>query len=433
MEQGVHKLKEQALHINGTTLYSLTNTHLNTFCVAVYARAGSIYETDENNGISHLLEHVIFRNINRKYNGRFYDLLAENGLQFSGSTYKEFLCFSIDGPSFGFAFACEALCSIFEPIALSTQELEEEKRRIKAEIREKGERYTLRYLHSKKVWQGTNGERRILGSCKILDRISRKTLENERRKIFSGDNCFFYVTGCATDSDMGMLRERIAALDINQQPLSRSNMIHGEGAFCERDSALTVRDGYACEICLGFDTSPQNYSGGIYDVIYQILFARDNALLFQQLSEKDPLLYSYDATYEQYDNAGCMVLAFEIPVDKLEEALSRVVEVLWDLKCGKFNLKANLNYELANWTRLLDAPEDLNWNLAYYNHILATTPVQYEKELFGRLADVTREKIMQAAQNIFARKNLTVCLEGPKRKIKTEHLNEILGRLDMKA
>ena len=91
--------------INGIKLGVYTNTCFNTFCIGVIVRAGSMFENNNCNGISHLLEHVIFRNLKEQYKENFYELLALNGIDIDACTYKEFLYFSIGGPSYSFEFA----------------------------------------------------------------------------------------------------------------------------------------------------------------------------------------------------------------------------------------------------------------------------------------------------------------------------------------
>ena len=152
--------------------------------------------------------------------------------------------------------------------------------------------------------------------------------------------------------------------------------------------------------------------------------------VFQRLSEHDPLIYSYDSVHEQYDNVGCICFDYEISVDRIEESISRVVDVLCDLKQGRFNFEASLNYELANWIELLDKPEGLNWGLAYNNHILNTTPIQFSSDKLARFDSVEKTYIMEAAKDIFTRRNMTIMLEGKKSRIHIERLNRILDRLD---
>ena len=138
-------MREQELYINGTRIYSLTNHDLHSFCLSLYIRAGSIFEDITENGISHLFEHTVFRNLINKYEN-FYHVMAKRGIDFGGCTYKEFIKFTVTGPSYEFDFASDILCGVFDEIVLDPCAFASEKKRIKAEMRERDERNSLHYL-----------------------------------------------------------------------------------------------------------------------------------------------------------------------------------------------------------------------------------------------------------------------------------------------
>ena len=85
--------------------------------------------------------------------------------------------------------------------------------------------------------------------------------------------------------------------------------------------------------------------------------------------------------------------------------------------------------EIFNSEMNLDNPDNLNWNMAYYNHILKTQPIDYSDEFYGRFR-VTKEQIIDAAKYIFRRCNMTVAVKGDRKKINAEAIEKILESLD---
>ena len=147
-------MQEKSVNINGINIYSLLNPNIRSFCLCLYIRAGSIFETSADNGISHLFEHIVFRNVKLKYDD-FYEQLALHGIDMQGTTYKEFIQLEINGPSYEFSFATDVLCHFFDEIELPKEEFLKEKNRIKAEIRENDERASLDYFFNKIIWNNT--------------------------------------------------------------------------------------------------------------------------------------------------------------------------------------------------------------------------------------------------------------------------------------
>lgn len=417
-------------NVNGIKIHALSNPDLNSFCIGVYVRTGSIFEDEKNNGISHLLEHVVYRNLKKQYNTNFYELLAMNGVDISACTYKEFLYFSVDGPSYSFDFASDLVCKVFGEINIDSNEFELEKARIEAEIREKDEKHTLDYIYNKAVWQGTCAEKNILGCYSTVNRISFKKLNDYRNRVFSKDNVFVIVTGNAGNKEIDSLKNKLENVEISPVNMYFDNNVHSVGNFFKRNNNITVRQDSWNYIKIGFDVDTQKYKGGLHDLIYAVLFKGDKALFYNSMSENNPLIYSYDSTYEQYDDVSNISFKFEVAEEKLYDAFETVVETLNRLKNGDFNFEANYRGELASWKILLDNPSSLNWNLAYNNFILKTDRIDYSAENFGRLKDITKEQIIKAANEIFRTENMTVAMKGNKRKINVEQIKEILLHLD---
>lgn len=421
-------MNEHSASVNGISIYSLTNPNLRSFCLSLYVRAGSIFEDISNNGISHLFEHVVFRNLKNRYEN-FYELLAMRGLCFQGSTYKEFVSFTIDGPQHEFDFAIEILCGLFDEIEPTSHDFNNEKGRIKAEIREEDLRSSLDFYFDSIVWKNSEVEKIVLGYCKTIDRVSVKKINEFRQKVLSAGNCFIYATGNISDENLNALNKKISKLDICQTNPGFTNTVTVNDEFFHREKKIWIKNNYWHYIQIGFDVDCSKYSGGVYDLLYALLFNGDKALVYNYLSEDNPIIYSYDSTFEQYDNVGNINFSFEVDRNKIEDVFKAVVELLNAAKDGRFNFEANLNSEMFNSELDLDKPSNLNWNMAYYNHILKTGPIDYSDEFYGRFR-VTKKQVTDAAKDIFRRCNMTVAMKGNKKRINTDAIEKILESLD---
>lgn len=110
-----------------------------------------MYEPDELNGSTHIWEHILFRKLNRIYQGDFFKILDKLGLTFSACTYKEFVSIKMTGTKKNFKEAAKIIALVFEPINLTSNEIDLEKKRVKSEKREDGEEYSLDYFTQKIV------------------------------------------------------------------------------------------------------------------------------------------------------------------------------------------------------------------------------------------------------------------------------------------
>ena len=128
---------------NGIPLYSITNPHTHGMYISMFLKSGVMYEGENECGITHFFEHIAIRNVNAKMGGRLYHQLDEYGMDFNAATYNEMVQFYVSGNSKTFRRGADIITSLLSPITLSKSEIEAEKNRIKAEIREADERTSL--------------------------------------------------------------------------------------------------------------------------------------------------------------------------------------------------------------------------------------------------------------------------------------------------
>ena len=128
-------MEKSIISDNGIPIYYYRCKHLHYFCISLYIKAGSMYEPDEMNGATHLWEHLMFRKLNRIYNGDFYKHIDKLGLYFSACTYKEFVMIKIKGVTKHFQEAARIISLVFEPNNLTLSEIALEKKNILPSIK----------------------------------------------------------------------------------------------------------------------------------------------------------------------------------------------------------------------------------------------------------------------------------------------------------
>ena len=183
--------EERYLAKNGISVYAHKNPGVHGFSLSLFLRAGSMYEEEGERGITHFLEHVMVRNVNKIKSYGLYSLLDRYSLEFNASTYSEMVQFYVLGATENFSLAGEVIASLFEPIILSASEIDTERRRIKAEIREADDKNSLAGFTSGIVFENTSLGTSILGTNKSVDKITKSRLEEYRKRILRVKTSFF--------------------------------------------------------------------------------------------------------------------------------------------------------------------------------------------------------------------------------------------------
>lgn len=419
---------------NGVDLHYYLNEALHGFCLSIYACAGPMYEGDKESGVSHFVEHVIFRNINLMMNGTLYETLDRLGLNFTAATYKEFIQLTIVGASHNFAAAVEILMMAHQPLKreLVKREFELERGRIKAEIREYDENTSLEYAVKKKAFDGTPLARMITGTTGSVSKISLSACEKARDRIFSAGNFFYYVTGNVSQEDILLLKEKVEGVNFSDFSLSRNNMSAKPCGFGKRELELIKKDSSYYMIELSFDVDTAKSMKPVRNLLYDILFSGENSLFFRELSENLGYIYSYDAKLEEYRNVGALSVSYEVSLANLYASLEKAVEIFNSLKVKAANLDTARVYYTDNAYLALDNAEELNWNMAYENYILGdgsniTESVGKKRDAYLAVAE---EDICNLAKNTFLPYCLVAGIKGKKKKIDENRIIDILNRLN---
>ncbi len=412
---------------NGIKIYSYRNENAHSFFISMFLRAGSMFEREEDGGITHFLEHISIRNVNALMGGRLYALLDKYGLEFNASTFAEMVQFYTGGSPKNFAVAAEVIASVLSPVVVSPVEVAIERDRIKAEIREGDEKNSLAAFSGSVVFENTSLSRSILGTNKTVSRITKSRLERYRQEVMTSGNIFFYVSGNFTDEDISALAREIERYDVREgEP--RRNIAPVPESFCKRSPEVHIKNGDFTILRLTFDIDMSLVSAPALDLIYDMLISGYNSRLFFELSEKRGIFYDINGQLDKYKNIGVFAFSFEIKEEKLYEALELTLAILTDVK-NKIPeesecMKAGY---VDNAPMLLDDSRELNFTFGYGNHIMEQNCKNLDDHI-NSYKRVTPDELQRAMETIFAPENLTVTVKGKKRKIDKARLDGILNR-----
>ncbi len=410
---------------NGIPVFAYTNENSHSFFISAFLKSGSMYESERENGITHFLEHISIRNINKLMGGKLYPTLDRLGMEFNASTYGEMVQFYITGASENFKAGAEIISMILSPIVLDPSEIDAERARIKAEIREADDKSTLAHFTALEVWGGTSLSRPIAGTLGSVSRITLGKLEAYRRRSFTSENCFFYVSGNVSDEELELLAESVGGYSIDIGEI-HDNTAPVPSNFGNRAPSVKLKNADFTKIRFSFDVDMSRVSSAELDLLYDIVLGGYNSDFFVEMSEKRGLFYDLGGSVERYANVASFTFSYEVKESKLYEAVQLTCTlldgyasaVLDEARCMKAGY-------IDNAYMLYDDTRELNFTFAYDNHVLnlGYSSIEDRQRAY---ALVTPERIREVAAEIFNRKNLTVTMKGNRKRVDTERLEKII-------
>ncbi|MBQ8321385.1 MAG: insulinase family protein [Clostridia bacterium] len=419
-------MEKQRTLKNGIELYSYENPSVHGFFISLFLKAGSMYEREDESGITHFLEHVSIRNVNALMNGALYPTLDKYGIEFNASTYNEMVQFYISGAGKNFKLGAEILSHVISPIVLTAAEIDTERQRIKAEIRENDENTSLVAFTNAIVHKGTTLASSITGTAGSTSRITRTRLEAYRRRVFTKENLFLYVTGSFDDSDLDALADAFGERELYSGEV-HENIAPVPLDFGKRAPHVHIKNADFTMARFTFDMDMSRVGGCECDLIYDMLLGGYSSRFFVEMSERRGLFYDITGNVERYKNIGTFAFSFEVRADMLAESVRCALGILLELmrvtpsddECMKAGY-------VDNAAMLLDDSRELNFTLAYDSHIMDERYASLD-ERTEKYRRIDGQMIRSAAIAIFAPENLTLTLKGRKKRIKTDELDGILA------
>ncbi len=319
---------------NGIRVVAEEIPYLKSVSIGVWVGNGSRNEKKEENGISHFIEHMLFKGTKKRSAAQIADEIDAVGGQINAFTAREYTCFYTKTLDAHAEIAMDILSDmIFNP-KLSEEDIILERGVINEEINmyEDSPEDLVYDLYSYAAWGDTPMGRTILGTPETLEKINSDSMRAYIKSHYTSDNIIISVSGNLCENFFVLL----------EQFFGNNRLIKGkpfmEEAHYSPGSILKTKDTEQLQLVVGF-----NGIDIMDESVYSLLVFNNvfgcgmSSRLFQNIREKYGLVYSIYAAHSAYIGTG----SFDIAAGMSAENLSRVAELICEeintIKCGKLS------------------------------------------------------------------------------------------------
>ena len=386
---------------NGLVIASEVMPHLRSVSLGVWVKCGSRFETAEKTGMSHFIEHLLFKGTQTRSASRIAELIDSVGGQLNAFTEKEYVGFYAKVLDEHLPFAFDLLSDIVLNPAFPVREVERERNVIFEEINmvEDSPQELILDLYQEKFWKNHPLGWPISGTKKSVAQITRADVKRFFRQKYKASNMVIAVAGNIRHRDVQRLAERHfseleggTATDPGQSP-----GIHA-GRMVRRKTHLEQT-----HICLG-TIAPSVVSKERYcaHMLCNVLGGGLSSRLFQNIREKRGLVYSIFSMLNMYQDAGSLIVyaacapetALEVLELTLKECRSLREKLIpaEELQRSKENIKGSVMLGLESSSSRMS---HLAQQLIYYGQFHAL------EEILGEVERVTAREIRDMANRMF--------------------------------
>lgn len=399
-------------------LFPMKNTEAITSLFLV--GTGSKYETRKLSGISHLLEHLIFRGTkNYPKPTSISRALDEVGGFYNAFTDKEVLGIIFKTSSENFNLALRILAEMVSKPLLNKEGLVKEKRVVIEEInmREDDPQILILDIWETLLYGDQPAGWLVIGSRETISKISQKDLFNYLKNSFIGKNSVLIVAGNIKEEDMKKsIKKNFSVLSDKKRIKKESVKEHQQ----EPKVFLRFKKTDQTHLCLGVRTfdvfSSKRYALAL---IASLLGGMMSSRLFVEIREKKGLAYYVKTFCEHYTDTGYLVTHAGLNNTKVLEAVEIICKEYQRLKTERITkkeldkAKENLRGRLRLGLETSDSFASFFGLQEVIGQEVLTPQQQWQK-----IAKITPDDILKIAKEVFRPDRLNLALIGPHRKEK---------------
>ena len=397
---------------NGLCVISERMPHVRSISLGIWVRSGSRRETLEQNGMTHFIEHMLFKGTTHRSAEEIARSVDSIGGNLDAFTAKETVCFSAKVLDEHLPIAFEVVSDLVLNPLFRSEDIAREQGVILQEIKmdEDNPDYLVHEIFTQNFWKGHPLGRPILGTKDSIKAMEQERLFPYYRSCFSPDNLIIAAAG---NLEHGRLLELVNQWFGTQEAVPNGHVDLPPVTFAK----IVLRNKKQLEqaqLCVGMPSFPllheKRYA---WSVLNTVVGGGMSSRLFQNIRERQGLAYSVYSDLSPYRDGGLFAVYAGTSASSLRKVVHSIMHELRDLKQNlipdeelrraKDNLKGSLMLGLESTGSRMS---NLARQQMYFGRYMDLD------EMIRRVEAVTAEEIRALAQEAFLAEQVAVTALG---------------------
>jgi predicted Zn-dependent peptidase len=414
MAQEVRNIRRQKLS-NGLTVITEQMQHIRSASIGIWLQTGSRDEDSESNGISHFIEHMVFKGTKHRTAEEIARQVDSIGGNMDAFTAKECICFNVKVLDEHVPTALDILSDLVLNPVFDAADIARERGVILEEIKmdEDNPDYLVHEIFTQNFFKDHPLGKPILGTKETVKRFERPSVVEAYAHRFAPGNI---IVSAAGNLDHDRFVELVTKAFEHMKPWKDGkNGFHSVAP--KTVSRIILRNKKALEqvqLCLGVPAYPiaheKRHAGYILNTL---LGGGMSSRLFQNIRERQGLAYSIYSDLNPYRDTGCLAVYAGTSLASASKVVQSVVKEFRSLKAepvpeeelkrSKAQLKGSLMLSLESSTARMS---NLARQEMYFDRFYDLD------ELIEKIEAVTAEDLTGLANEFFKTDSVAVTVLG---------------------
>jgi predicted Zn-dependent peptidase len=398
---------------NGLIVVTEAMPHVRSVSVGIWVRSGSRSESPRQNGLSHFLEHMVFKGTQRRSAEEIARSMDSVGGMLDAFTAKELTCFNAKVLDEHLPVAFDVISDLMLRPLFAAGDVQKEKQVVLEEIKmeQDNPENVLHEIFTQGFWPDHPLGRPIIGTPETVRSFDSEALIGYYRSWFAPDRLVLTAAG-------NVSHERVLELANREFSSLRAVGPVPEALPPQTGAPIRLepkRDLEQVHLCIGVPSYPLAHEGRFaVAVLNNLLGGGMSSRLFQNIREKRGLAYAVFSETTPYSDTGMLSIYAGTALETAGEVVDLVVKEFRSLKeClvpeeelrrAKDHLKGSLMLSLESTSSRMS---NLARQELYFERFYTLD------EILDSIEAVTREQVQAIARDFFRPDQIAVTVLGP--------------------
>lgn len=381
---------------NSLRIFLNETDSLRSATVGVWIGSGSRFENEENNGISHFIEHIVFKGSEKRNGFEIAEGMDEIGAYVNAYTTKEYTFFYTKALDYQIIKAADILFDMIRNPRLLESDIETEKGVILEEIAmcEDDPADVCSELNERSIFKSTTLGMDILGTRETVASFKEKDFREYMKKFYVPERMIVGVTGNFDREEMlSKIEEYFGSYVCTENPIESYDVPFIKGM------TLKKMDTEQTHIALSFKGIPLEHED-LYSlqVCMFILGTGTSSMLNQRIREQLGLVYSIDSWLGRYLGGGYITVSMSLGTHSEEKALTETIDIIKNFSRNVTERQVEIAKEKLISSLIMSREQPQSKLSAMGHNLLFHGRFIEDDEIINKIKKVQLADVMKAAE-----------------------------------
>ncbi|HBI33855.1 MAG TPA: hypothetical protein DEA43_04410 [Candidatus Moranbacteria bacterium] len=400
---------------NGLRILTIPMSGTQTATVMLMVGVGSRYETEKQAGLSHFIEHMLFKGTTKRPTAQsISEELDSIGGEFNAFTSKDKTAYYAKVDSRHIEKALDVVSDIFLNSKIEQVEIDRERGPILQELSmyEDEPRRSVGDEFEKMLYTDQPLGRGIVGYKKTISDFKRKDFVSYMKKYYSANETVVCVAGKFDEKEIvSQIKSYFSDFQAGEKVAMKK--------VVEKQSSPKVHIKFKktdqTHLIIGTRAYPQNHKDRyVLAMLSVILGGNMSSRLFIKIRERQGLAYFVHTSVDTYQDCGYIATQAGIDHKKVEQTIKAILEEYKKISLEKVDakeLQKAKDYVKGRAVMGFEASDDMA--MFFIDQEMHKEKILTPKEVFAKVDAVTLEDILRVSKDVFQNNKLNLAIVGP--------------------